>query len=164
MVRSNISRRSFGAAAAVSAVAVPALSSKGATPASPAPTAKPVSGLLSPLAAGDALGHWRLVEVAPLTDGAVSIVLRDAAGTHFQLDVCRRDPEPGAPRGPGQTERYEVFLANSGDGTLRTRESHGLAAMAIADVIRGNEANLDASGFATLRARERRGLARSRLP
>ena len=166
MVRSNLSRRRFGAAACVSAIVLPPLSAQAdqAKPAAKMSKTKLASELLSPLGAGDALGSWRLIELGALTDGAVSIVLQDASGTAFQLDVCARDPELGAPRGPGQTEHFEVYLANSGDGQLRTRENHGLAAMAIADVIRGNEADLDASGFATLRARERRGLARSRLP
>jgi hypothetical protein len=118
---------------------------------------------LSPLAAGAKLGSWQVVEISELADGAISVILQDAAGRHFQLDVCARDRNHAGPRGPGETERFDVYLANSGDGQLRTHENHGLAAMAIADVVRGNEANLDAAGFLTLRERERRGLARSRL-
>ena len=108
--------------------------------------------LLAPLREGSRLGRWRIERVVPLTHGAVSVVLCDRAGQLFQLDVCARDLAPGAPRGPASTELFEVFLANGGDGATGTHEDHGLAAMALAELIRGNEARVDRSGFLTLTA------------
>ncbi len=170
MAKANISRRAFGAvvgAGAATAAAVPARGQPGGVTdaAQPAPaqrTSDP-SQLLAPLSAGDKLGAWVVLSVGELDGGAVSIMMRDASGEDFQLDVCARDERTDAPGGPGQTQRFAVYLANSGKGNLPTRESHGLAAMAVADVIRGNEARLDASGFLPLREREHRGLARRHL-
>ena len=114
---------------------------------------EPSAALLAPLGPGETLGSWRIEQVLPLADGATSVVLSDRDGVAFQLDVCKRDPEPGAPRGPGVCERFEVFLANLGDGSTGTHEDHGLAAMALAEVVRGNESALSLDGFLTLRER-----------
>lgn len=110
------------------------------------------STLVSPLVAGSRLGRWTVERVLPVEDGAASIVLSDAAGRQFQLDVCARDDSHGE-RGPGRSEHFEVFLANRGDGATSTHEDHGLAAMALADLIRGNEHRVERTAFQTLRQR-----------
>jgi hypothetical protein len=109
--------------------------------------------LLAPLAAGSRLGRWTVEQVLPLEDGAASVVLCDAEGGRFQLDVCARDGDLTASRGPGQSELFEVFLANQGDGETSTFEDHGLAAMALAELIRTNEQHIERTAFQTLRQR-----------
>lgn len=111
------------------------------------------SALVAPLAVGSSLGRWTVVQVLPVQDGAASVVLSDAKGGRFQLDVCARDDASDALRAPGVTERFEVFLANKGDGATSTHEDHGLAAMALAELIRGNEQHVDHTAFQTLRQR-----------
>jgi hypothetical protein len=108
--------------------------------------------LIAPLAAGSTLGGWTIERVLPVEGGAASVVVVDAAQRKFQLDICARDERE--PRGgPAQTEHFEVFLANGGDGETATFEEHGLAAMALAEVIRHNEAHVDRASFTTLAAR-----------
>lgn len=112
-----------------------------------------VEALLQPLTLGSAIGRWTVEELREVEDGAATLVLRDRRGELFQLDVCARDPSPSAERGPAVTEHFELFLANTGDGRTATHEDHGLAAMAIAEVIRGNEQGSGRSGYLTLAER-----------
>ncbi len=86
--------------------------------------------------------------------------MSDALGQRFQIDICARDDEPGADRGPGRTERFDLIVANRGDGSTSTHEDHGLAAMALAEVVRANEQVVDASVFRTLRQRLEAGSVR----
>jgi len=109
--------------------------------------------LVAPLASGSVLGPWRVLRVLPLDAGAVSVVLVDAEERSFQLDICARDPDPSAVHGPAHTEQFEIFLANEGDGSTSTHEDHGLAAMAVAEIVRANESQLSSGPFSTLRAR-----------
>jgi hypothetical protein len=126
-------------------------------PAIPEPGAAPALGgidvLVAPLAAGVRLGSWRVERLSELEDGAASLVLRDAAGFTFQLDVCARDHAEGALVPPGRSAHFDVYLANGGRGDTASFEHHGLAAMAVADVIRKNEATFDRTGYRTLRER-----------
>ncbi|MGE3669167.1 MAG: hypothetical protein AB7K71_05880 [Polyangiaceae bacterium] len=108
--------------------------------------------LVAPLTAGSQLGSWKVVGVLPLREGAVSVVMAHGNGERFQLDVVAR----GAQRAPGESELFQVMVVNRGDGATSTRESEGLAAMALADVIRGNENTVDRSGFLTLEERAKR--------
>jgi hypothetical protein len=109
--------------------------------------------LIAPLAAGSTLGRWKIEQILPVQDGAASVVLCDVDQRRFQLDVCALDPDAGASRAPGRSELFEVFLANLGDGDTSTHEEHGLAAMALSELIRANEHRVDRSGFQTLRQR-----------
>ena len=118
-----------------------------------APKDSTVAELVAPLAPGSSLGDWNVDQLVALKHGAASVVLSDASGHRFQLDVCKRDQTDGARRAPGQTEHFEVFLANHGDGSTVTYEDHGLAAMALADVIRANEHRVEHKGFQTLAER-----------
>ena len=119
--------------------------------AAPAPL-RTSESLLSPLTAGSQLGRWMIEEIHPLSEGSTSLVLRSQrGGDAFQLDICARDREAGAHQGPGVTEHFSVYVANNGNGALSTVENQGLAAMAVADVIRGNETTVDRSGYRTLR-------------
>jgi hypothetical protein len=119
--------------------------------------------LVAPLVAGSALGAWRVESVKPLTDGAVSLLLRDSSERAFQLDICAFDPQSGAPLGPARSERFQIFVANEGDGATGTIEEHGLAAMAVAEIVRANEAAVPVDHFQTLAERNAAGRARRHL-
>jgi hypothetical protein len=112
-----------------------------------------LAALIYPLRPGYQLHEWQLEKAAPLSHGAVELVMSGAQGELFQLDVCARDDAPDASLPPGRSEHFDVFLANGGQGDVATRERHGIAAMAIADLIRNNEPKVDRSGFLTLRER-----------
>jgi hypothetical protein len=111
--------------------------------------------LVAPLGAGSTLGSWRVQGVGALRAGAVSITLLDAAGGRFYLDVCKRDGRSGAPVPPGRSELCDVFVANEGNGSVPTHEDHGLAAMALADIVRTNERRVGIEGLLTQRDRMR---------
>jgi len=101
--------------------------------------------LVSPLTAGSKLGRWNVVQVCPVQGGAASVLLSDVTGASFQLDIVARTGVTS--NAPGVTQHFEVLVLNQGDGRTATREDHGLAAMALADVIRSNEHSLDRSEF-----------------
>jgi hypothetical protein len=151
MKDSRVSRRFVVGALGVGAVGAAGASVLAAgSPSAGSRARADVAALLEPLGPGTELGPWRVERVHPAEEGALSVVLSDANGGRFQLDVCRRD---GEARGPARTDLYDVFLANEGDGATRTHESHGLAAMALAEVIRANEHRVEAAGLTTLRER-----------
>lgn len=118
----------------------------------PSPEQRVADRLVAPLAPGASLASWRVERVEPLAGGAVSVVFSDEAGVQFQVDVCARDGA-AAPRGPAQTTYFDLYVANTGDGTTDTVESHGLCAMALAELVRSNESTVDRSGFRTLNDR-----------
>ncbi len=139
-----------------SAVGAPVLGSKKAS----TPIALPdevVGRLVAPLEANASLSRWRVVKVTALVGGAASVVLLDGTGAEFQLDVCARDE---AALVPARTEYFDISVVNQGDGSTATAEEHGLAAMALADIVRTNEHRVDAALFATLHDRVARGAAR----
>lgn len=175
MKRSEVSRRTVvgvigvgavtaAAGAATGVLAKPARSSlarspiggtpRSSTGASPAndPALSLTDALVAPLKAGDKLDRWTVENLHPVENGAASVVLSDAKGQRFQLDICARDTSRAA-AGPGNTEAFEICLANRGDGSTSTFEEHGLAAMALAEVIRANEHNVERTAFDTLAAR-----------
>ena len=117
---------------------------------SPAPVVS-LTSLVAPLAAGSQLGAWRVVGIVGARAGAVTVGLETASATRFFLDVCLRDDSGPTP--PARTSRCDVFVANEGNGGLPTVEEQGLAAMAVAEVVRANENGCDLSGLMTHRAR-----------
>lgn len=121
----------------------------------PAAASRPsrVETLLAPLNAGDVLADWTVVALHDLVDGAASVVMAAANGIQFQIDVCALDPREDAFRGPARTEHFELFVANEGTGTQDTLEAQGLAAMAVAEIVRENEPGLDRTGYQTLAQR-----------
>lgn len=151
---SSVSRRALLGYAGAGIAASGAGGSAVVRPAAARPSLPPLAALVAPLAAGSALGRWRVERLIEPEGGAASIVLTDGAGAEFQLDVCARDPSPGASRGPAITEHFEIFVANQGDGATGTNEDHGLCAMALGEVIRGNEALAARTAFVTLAERE----------
>lgn len=136
-------------AEAVEPSAAPGAPAPAPAGAAPEPEALEANKLIAPLGPGDRLSRWTIQQVLPVQGGAASVVLQDDKGQQFQLDVCARDEAQSAPVGPGHSELFQVFLANSGDGSTATFEDHGLAAMALAEVIRANEQHVDRSLFST---------------
>ena len=159
-----VSRRQLMGLLGVAAAAVPLRLARAqvGVPSRPAPLSDPPPHLrascplLSPLVAGSVLGPWSIEGMTPVFAGAVTIALRDPRSTRFFVDVCMRDRDPGAASAPAATDRYELFLANEGDGHRPTHEEHGRAAMALAEVIRGNEHAVQLQGMLTLRQRLQR--------
>jgi hypothetical protein len=92
------------------------------------------AGLTSAAAATD---DWVVVEVLPVDRGAVPIVLqRQSTGERLHVEACRRGSRQ---RPVAQSARFDLFLANHGEGSARTARDHELAARALA-------AALDARG------------------
>jgi hypothetical protein len=93
--------------------------------------------------------------IGPVHAGAVTVRLGDADGEPFCVDICAHDAGHGALVGPARTARYDLFLANEGNGAQATKEDHGRAAMALAEIIRTNEHGVELQGMLTLRDRLR---------
>lgn len=99
-----------------------------------------VARLFGDIRAGSRLDRWTVEAIHPVHLGAVPVVLRTADGARFQVDVLRRDPDPGARLGVANTASLSVFVANRGDGSTATDEEQGLGAMALGDALAGREA------------------------
>jgi hypothetical protein len=106
------------------------------------------TALLAPLHVGDRLARWT-VEAASMDHGALVVAMLGDDGTRFRLEVLARDPSPVAAKPPGTTERLAIFVRNGGDGATPTNEEAGIAAMALADLMRGNEAMVALDGLPT---------------
>lgn len=115
--------------------------------------ARRLEALVTPLTAGSRLGVWQVEQMMSAQAGSLSLIMLGVDGERFQLDVCARDTSAGAAASPGNTEHFQIFVANTGDGATSTLEAQGLAAMALADVIRGNEQAFDRAAFVTLATR-----------
>lgn len=96
--------------------------------------ARPLLGDLRP---GAAVGQWTLVAVHPIRHGALPVVLADANGVRYQVDVLARDA--AGPDGVANTDRLSFFVANRGDGGTPTDEGQGLGAMALAAALSERE-------------------------
>lgn len=159
MSEDSVTRRTLlgGASLAAVAMSLPAraeartTAERRAVPTPPAPAT--LTALLRPLGPGSRLGAWKVETIHDVEGGAASVILSDAQGIRFQVDVCALDPAPGAARGPARSEHFELFLSNRGSGCEATHEDHGLAAMALSEVIRSNESSFDRSGFLPLSQR-----------
>lgn len=139
-----------GAAAALVSAGTAHAAAPSASPTLAEPVA-PTSALLAPLAAGVSLGPYTVIGIVGARAGALTVGLQTASALRFYLDVCLRDDTGPVP--PARTERCDVFVANEGDGELPTAEEQGLAAMAVAEVVRANENACDLTGLMTHRAR-----------
>lgn len=114
------------------------------------------SSALHPLREGSPFARWTVHQVGPLEAGAVAVTVRGENGDLFHLEVLAKDDTPGAPRAPGESKFFAVYLRNGGDGELGTVEGHGLAAMTLATVIARNETAETAAGFLSLEQRMKR--------
>ena len=109
--------------------------------------------------AGARFADSTLIRTLDERHGAVPMVLVDAAGAEFEVEVMRFD---AAAPGVARAGSLAVYINNGGDGRTATHEAHGLAAMALAREIARREANGGAvAPLASLpesqRLRERRG-------
>lgn len=111
--------------------------------------------LIAPLRVGSELGSWRLHSMTDVRTGAITVSLSDEKGQTYPIDLCLRDDAPGAAVPPARTTFFDVFAANGGKGDTPTLEQHGLAAMALAEVIRSNEHHVTVGGVMTQQDRIR---------
>ncbi len=140
-----MSRRWFVGAVGTAVIAAPALGQAAAV----APETRAAEELLSPLRPGALLVRWTVVAIEPPTRGAVGVVLKDMEGHVFRIEILARDRGALAARPPAETEHFAVFVENGGDGWSPTIEEQGIAAMAVAQLLRRNEAASLAAGFLT---------------
>lgn len=103
------------------------------------------------LVPGQHVGRWTIVAVHAVHLGAVPIVVANADGSRFQIDVMARDPD--GPGGVARTDRFDLFIANHGDGQTATQEEQGLGAMALAEVLRAHEARAEVPTLLTMHQR-----------
>lgn len=121
-----------------------------------APEIEPeVARLLGDIRPGARIDRWTVEAIHGLHMGAIPVVLRTADGARFQVDILRRDTQPGARLGVASCRSLSVFLSNRGDGSTATDEEQGLGAMALRDALAQREAD-GAPIPALLTHRERR--------
>jgi len=155
----NVTRRLFVGVVGGGVLAAPVIAS--ADPDSiPAPTATPkqpgdlpatsenIARLLHPLAAGSRLARWTIERVDALKNGSVRVTVRGDEGPAFDVEILARDPSAVA-RPIAETDRHAFFVVNGGNGWTRTHEEQGIAAMALAEIVRRNEGDVRLSGFLT---------------
>ena len=68
-------------------------------------------------------------DVGAVKDGSIPVTFSDTAGEFFVVDVLRHDP---ATPGVARAGSLAVYMNTGSLGHVRTREEHGLAAMALA--------------------------------
>ncbi|MCA9720086.1 MAG: hypothetical protein H6713_32535 [Myxococcales bacterium] len=113
-------------------------------------------GTLFGLPEGTSIGSWRVEEVHAIQGGAIPVIMSTRSGERFQVDVVRRDAAAGAPLGVANTRHFSVFVANKGDGSVATDESHGCGAIMLGRYLEAREAEIDVpDGLMTLAARNR---------
>jgi hypothetical protein len=97
---------------------------------------------------------YKVVAVYGVYMGAIPVILQDKKGDRFQVDVCAKDTQPGAPNAVISTRSLSFFLANGGDGIRPSDESKGLGAIALASYLKNRRtAGFRPSGLLTLRER-----------
>ncbi|MFT5352857.1 MAG: hypothetical protein ACI9KE_000054 [Polyangiales bacterium] len=117
---SVITRRGFFKGAAAGTAALGALSTSRAA-------AEDVHAFFRGLV-GTELGA-ATVESAELHLGAVAVLMRDADGQRFQVDVLRTD---ATQEGVRDSAGLSFFLANRGNGHAPSHESHGVSLIELA--------------------------------
>jgi len=156
MASSGISRRVLVGLLGSGVLAAPsiaqALGKVAKTPSdAPSPSPCDPAKLLRPLAVGARFGRWTVKAIEPLQRGAVTVALAsdDAPERVFHVEILTRDPSPIAAHPPAETRSFALFVKNGGDGYAPTHENEGLCAMALAQIVAANEAEIDARGFLT---------------
>lgn len=107
--------------------------------------------LVAPLAVGSKIGRCTLDKIGEIKNGALGLLLTDSVGQSFAVEICARDED--SPRSPAETEKFQLYVVNEGNGSIPTVEEHGIVAMGIATIIRQNEDVVDPSAFLTLHQR-----------
>ncbi|HYD50925.1 MAG TPA: hypothetical protein VEB21_21390 [Terriglobales bacterium] len=101
----------------------------------PAPPAPPWN-LLAPLAAGSAVGDWRVAELSGIEDGSCVLTLQNQRGRAQRIHLCRNN---GSPKGVAYSNRFDLLVMNGGYGDLPTEESLAVALTEVAAVLSANE-------------------------
>ena len=114
-----------------------------------------VHRLLAPLAVGSRIGRTSLSEVHGVRLGAAAVGLRDRSGHLLQVDICSHDGGSVVIEAMASTKKYDLFLANSGDGRRPTGQDACLAVRALARIIERNEETLPRLSVITLAERLR---------
>ncbi len=73
--------------------------------------------------------------------GIAVALIEDANGRVSRLDICRREGDVASPL--ARTARYEIYVRNGADGATPSEANVVLAARALGDVIRQNEAGTE---------------------
>jgi hypothetical protein len=89
------------------------------------------------LRAGVRVGPCTVSRVLPVENGALPVELVDASGHPFVVEVHRWDE--AAPPGIARAGSLAVYLRNGGTGETRTKEEHGLGALALAALLEARE-------------------------
>ncbi len=125
----SVSRRDFLALLGTSvaaAAAVAAVGSKGQSAAAAGQSSLPA-------------GNWIVEQIGAVNKGAVPITLRhDQTGERLLVEACRRSGQRsrlgGAMANPVVAgRRFDLFLANNGQGSAPTQAHHHVALRALAD-------------------------------
>ena len=83
---------------------------RGASAPSPEPQGDAGKELLAPLGVGDKIGRFAIDEIRPLAEGAVTVAVSGEDRRAFQLEIMARDASPLAPRAPGETSRFAIYV------------------------------------------------------
>ena len=82
------------------------------------------------------VGAWTIEKIHPPRFGAVAVVMRTPEGRAFQVDVLRRD---AGVAGVADTQKFSLFVANSGNGRTTTDEWQARGAKVLAHHISRTE-------------------------
>jgi hypothetical protein len=122
--------------AALAAVVGPRVATRRAAPpakvaatAAPPPSPAQAQEFLAGLG-GKKLGAYAVQSIGAIDRGGIPVIMTNASGESFRVDVLRADPF-GSP-GIGIASTVSVYLRNGGDGRTVTDEDRGLGAMALA--------------------------------
>ncbi len=104
---------------------------------------------------GTRIGRWTVVEIRPVSDGGIPVIMAGDDGVQFQVELTKRDPDPGADRPVASTEQLALYLANGGGGNTATVEEHGLGVMALGSYLgeREKHGRMQLPSLLTLRER-----------
>ncbi|NOY91508.1 MAG: hypothetical protein GXP55_09930 [Deltaproteobacteria bacterium] len=98
--------------------------------------------------------RWTIESIHELRHGAIPVVLADARGRRFQVDVLRRDDAGDS--AIAVAGGVALYLSNRGDGATGTLEEHGLGVMALASALRMQDRAPAPSGLTTFATRRTR--------
>jgi len=105
------------------------------------------------LQSGSVVDRWTVEAIHEVHLGGIPVVLKDAQGNRFQVDVLARD---ASVRAVAETQALSFFVVNAGNGSAATAEEQGLAAMALAAVVERRGASSRPVGLLGLTDRQAR--------
>jgi len=117
---------------------------------------KELAQLLLPLEKGSRVGGAAVVDMAGVRLGAASVTLKTRGGWTLQVDICQKVAGWEAYSPVASTDRYDLFVANNGQGTKPTNAKLGRIVRALAKIVRANEPKTSPLAVLSLRERLRR--------